>query len=182
VIKIVSILCFVSLQCAVNMTFSRAIAFLNVKILYNLVRFGQIRVYKAQCVLIYHVILQTFVNQFQVAKDQVTAAGAVVADRATAAAQDISTQATRVSLKVGLKAPVIIIPQNSQSSNAVVVDLGQLTVSNALQLASAGQKSADGLPPVLDLMSVELDKLMLSRYSFTSFHHFLVFSEKNLMV
>ena len=110
-------------------------------------------------------ILQTFVNQFQVAKDQVTAAGAVVADRATAAAQDISTQAqaTRVSLKVELKAPVIIIPQNSQSSNAVVVDLGRLTVSNALQLIGAGQKNADGLPPVLDLMSVELDKLMLSR-------------------
>ena len=102
-------------------------------------------------------------NQFQAAKDQVSAAGAVVADRATAAAQDISTSASRVSLRVELKAPVIIIPQNSHSSNAVVVDLGQLTVSNGLQLTGAGQKSADGHPPLLDLMSVELDKLMLSR-------------------
>jgi len=106
------------------------------------------------------------VNQFQVAKDQVTAAGAVVADRATAAAQDISTHATRVSLRVELKAPVVIIPQNSQSCNAVVMDLGHLTVSNALQLitSAGGQESSDGFPPVLDLMNVELDKLMLSRY------------------
>jgi len=110
--------------------------------------------------------LQTFVNQFQIAKDQVMAAGAAAADRATAAAQDISSRATRVSLGVELKAPIIIIPQNSQSSNAVVVDLGQLTVRNALQLTGAGQKSADGLPPLLDLMSVELDKLTLMRYSF----------------
>jgi len=114
--------------------------------------------------LIHCVVLQTFVNQFQVAKDQVTAAGAVVADRATAAAKDVSSHATRVSLKVELKAPVIIIPQSSQSSNAVVVDLGQLTVSNGLQLTGGGQKSADGVPPILDLMSVELHKLMLSRY------------------
>jgi len=122
------------------------------------------------CIVSYCVALQSFVNQFQLAKDQLTAAGAVVADRATAAAQDISSHATRISLKVELKAPVIIIPQNSQSSNAVVVDLGQLTVSNALQLTGAGQKTADGLPPLLDLMSVELDKLMLSRYNFASLH------------
>jgi len=107
--------------------------------------------------------LQTFVNQFQAAKDKVTAAGAVVADRATAAAQDISSRASRVSLNVKLKAPVVIIPQNSQSSNAVVVDLGQLNVFNALQLTGAGQKSADGLPPLLDLMEVQLQKLKLSR-------------------
>jgi len=108
-------------------------------------------------------VLQTFVNQFQAAKDRVTAAGAVVADRATAAAQDISSRAPRISLKVELKAPVIIIPQNSQSSNAVVVDLGQLNVANGLQLMNDAQKSADGLPPVLDLMGVDLDRLTLSR-------------------
>ena len=106
---------------------------------------------------------QTFVNQFQVAKDRVTAAGTAVADRATAAAQEMSTRASRVSLRVELKAPVIIIPQNSQSTNAVVVDLGQLSVSNGLQLTGAGKKSADGLPPLLDHMRVELDKLTLSR-------------------
>jgi len=103
------------------------------------------------------------VSQFQLAKDKVTEAGAVVADRATAAAQDIASRAPRISLQVELNAPVIIIPQNSQSSNAVVVDLGQLNVSNALQLTGTGHKSADGLPPLLDLMKVELDKLMLSR-------------------
>jgi len=108
------------------------------------------------------------VNQFQLAKDQVALAGAAVADRATAAAQNMSTRASRVSLRVELNAPVIIVPQNSQSSNAVVVDLGQLTVSNGLQLTGAGQKSGDGLPPVLDLMSVELDKLTLSRYFLAS--------------
>jgi len=118
-------------------------------------------------------VLQTFVNQFQAAKDHVTAASAAVADRATAAAQDISSRASRLSLDVKLKAPVIIIPQNSQSSNAVVVDLGQLNVSNALELTGGEKKSADGLPPVLDLMKVELQKLMLSRYNFTSHTVFL---------
>jgi len=103
------------------------------------------------------------VNQFQVAKDGMIAAGSAAADRATAAAQDILSRASRVSLQVELNAPVIIIPQNSHSSNAVVVDLGQLNVSNGLQLTGAGQKSVDGLPPLLDLMKVELDKLTLSR-------------------
>lgn len=56
------------------------------------------------------------------------------------------------------------MPQNSRSSNAVVIHLGDITVSNIFQITGAGQKSHDGIPPVLDLMTVKLEKLKLSRF------------------
>ena len=86
-----------------------------------------------------------------------------MASQATQAAQSLSTRSTRLSLDIHLKAPVIIVPQNTNSTNAVVVDLGRLNVSNAFQVAATGQKSQDGFPPVLDLMIVELSMLKISR-------------------
>lgn len=101
-------------------------------------------------------------NQFQAAKDRITAAGSAVADKATMAAQDLSQKASRLSLDIKLKAPVIIVPQNSRSANAVVIDLGKLRVTNSFQMLS--RKNGSGLPAVLECMVVDLTLMKIYRY------------------
>ena len=46
------------------------------------------------------------------------------------AAVDIYQQASRLRLEVDLKAPVVILPQHSQSRNALMFDLGRLRIAN----------------------------------------------------
>ncbi|OQV26154.1 Vacuolar protein sorting-associated protein 13C [Hypsibius exemplaris] len=53
--------------------------------------------------------------------------------KTTQAAMDIYEQALRLRLEVDLKAPVVILPQHSQSRNALVFDLGSLRIANELQ-------------------------------------------------
>ena len=62
-----------------------------------------------------------------------------------------------------MKAPVIIVPQNSKSQNAIVVDLGLITVKNNFQIVGHG-KNTQGFPAVVDQMVVELTNLKLSRF------------------
>ena len=59
------------------------------------------------------------------------------------------------------QAPVVIVPQNSKSNNTVVVDLGNIRVSNTFSMP--GKYSHDKVPAVLDNMTVELSALKLSR-------------------
>ena len=75
-------------------------------------------------------------------------------------AQKLQERAPRVSLDVKMKAPVIIIPQNSRSSNALVADLGSLSVSNSFSKAG---ESENKVPYVLDKMVVQLTSLKMSR-------------------
>jgi len=105
--------------------------------------------------------LLSFLNQFQAAKDKISEAGAAVKDKAASAAQDFSEKAPRVSLDIKLNAPVIIVPQNSMSGNAIVLDLGKLNVSNSFQVV--GKKDSKGLPAVLDNMVIELTLLKIFR-------------------
>jgi len=88
-------------------------------------------------------------------------AGSVVKDRAASVAQDLSQKALRVCLDIKMKAPIIIVPQNSRSRNAVVLDLGNLVVSNSFM--SAGKRDSKGLPAVLDRMVLELTLLKIYR-------------------
>lgn len=104
---------------------------------------------------------QMFLNQFQAAKDRISEAGAAVKDKAASAAQDLSEKATRIALFFKLDAPVIIVPQNSKSTNAIVLDLGKLDVSNSFLVV--GKKDSKGLPAVLDRMLIELTLLTIYR-------------------
>ncbi len=56
---------------------------------------------------------------------------------------------------------MIVVPQSSKSNNALVVDLGQLLLSNKCELA--GTKNKDGIPAVLDSMKIELTDLKIVR-------------------
>ncbi|XP_075821480.1 intermembrane lipid transfer protein VPS13C isoform X1 [Microtus pennsylvanicus] len=104
--------------------------------------------------------LLSFLNNFQVAKEALSAATAQAAEKAATSVKDLAQRSFRVSVHIDLKAPVIVIPQSSVSTNAVVVDLGLIRVHNQFSLVS-GEDTAS--PPVIDKMEVQLTKLKLSR-------------------
>lgn len=105
--------------------------------------------------------LLRFVDNFQVAKDKITEAGQVAAQAGMEAVQSLQETATRLGLQVQMKAPVIIIPQNSTSLNTMLVDLGHLSVTNKFHLA--GKSSPSGVPAVLEEMRIVLTSTKLSR-------------------
>ncbi|EPY81741.1 hypothetical protein CB1_000715056 [Camelus ferus] len=101
-----------------------------------------------------------FLNNFRTAKEALSAATAQAAEKAATSVKDLAQRSFRVSVNIDLKAPVIVIPQSSTSTNAVVVDLGLIRVQNQFSLIPSEDYSH---PPVIDKMDVQLTKLKLSR-------------------
>ena len=106
--------------------------------------------------------MQQFFDKFQAMTEKLSDASAAATKSAMMAAQNMNQKAARVSLNIHMAAPLIVVPQNSQSLNAVVADLGTLSLMNSFHLA--GKEDQSGLPAVLDKMRIELTKLKLSRY------------------
>lgn len=90
---------------------------------------------------------QNFLNNFQTAKEALSAATAQAAEKAATSVKDLAQRSFRVSINIDLKAPVIVIPQSSISTNAVVVDLGLIRVQNHFSLVS-GEDYLN--PPVIN--------------------------------
>lgn len=63
-------------------------------------------------------------------------------------------------MDVRLKAPLIIVPQSSTSHDALVIDLGLITVGNGFSVVPI---AGCLLPAVLDSMDMQLTELKLSR-------------------
>ncbi|KAI4872968.1 hypothetical protein NFI96_023652 [Prochilodus magdalenae] len=103
---------------------------------------------------------QTFVDNFQTAKEALSAATVQAAEKAASSVRVFSQKSFRLSMDIRLKAPLIIIPQSSTSDNAFVVDLGLITVSNSFFLLPA---EGFPLPAVMETMDVRLTQLKLSR-------------------
>uniref|UniRef100_A0A8C3VAB0 Vacuolar protein sorting 13 homolog C n=1 Tax=Catharus ustulatus TaxID=91951 RepID=A0A8C3VAB0_CATUS len=106
--------------------------------------------------------LLTFLNNFQTAKETLSAATVQAAEKAATSVKDLAQRSFRFAMDIHLKAPVIIIPQSSISPNAIVIDLGLIKVQNQFVLVSSEGSS---LPPVIEEMDVQLTKLKLSRYN-----------------
>uniref|UniRef100_A0A663E2D0 Vacuolar protein sorting 13 homolog C n=1 Tax=Aquila chrysaetos chrysaetos TaxID=223781 RepID=A0A663E2D0_AQUCH len=104
--------------------------------------------------------LLTFLNNFQTAKEALSAATVQAAEKAATSVKDLAQRSFRLAVDIHLKAPVIVIPQSSVSPNAIVVDLGLIKVQNQFSLVSS---EGSLLPPVIDKMDVQLTKLKLSR-------------------
>ena len=105
--------------------------------------------------------LQNFTNHFHAAKEALSAATAQAAEKAASSVRDFAQKSFRLSMDVRLQAPLIIVPQSSVSHNALVVDLGLITVGNSFSLIpSEGHLP---LPAVLEKMDVKLTHLKLSR-------------------
>lgn len=103
---------------------------------------------------------QNFSNNFQTAKEALSAATAQAAEKAASSVRDFAQKSFRLAMDIRLKAPLIIIPQSSTSNNAFVVDLGLITVGNGFSLLAA---EGFPLPVVLETMDVKLTQLKLSR-------------------
>ncbi|XP_051507279.1 intermembrane lipid transfer protein VPS13C-like isoform X3 [Myxocyprinus asiaticus] len=103
---------------------------------------------------------ETFLDNFQTAKEALSAATAQAAEKAASSVRDFAQKSFRLAMDIKLKAPLIIIPQSSTSHNAFVVDLGLITVGNSFSLLAA---EGFPLPAILETMDVKLTQLKLSR-------------------
>lgn len=84
--------------------------------------------------------------------------------------------ATRVRLDVTINAPLIIVPENSSSSNAILLDCGVVTVRTSLSVLKDYYVKKDveidtrclndrcRLPPVIEIQKVTLSKMEISKY------------------
>ncbi|XP_059213226.1 intermembrane lipid transfer protein VPS13C isoform X2 [Centropristis striata] len=104
--------------------------------------------------------LLNFTNNFQMAKEALSAATAQAAEKAASSVRDFAQKSFRLSVDIKLKAPLIIIPQSSTSHDALVMDLGLITVGNSFSLLPVDERP---LPAVIDNMDIQLTQLKLSR-------------------
>ncbi|XP_075432218.1 intermembrane lipid transfer protein VPS13C isoform X2 [Ascaphus truei] len=104
--------------------------------------------------------LLNFLNNFQAAKEALSTATAQAAEKAASSMKDFAQKSFRLSMDIDLKAPVIIIPQSSISTNAIIADLGLIRVQNRFSLVPG---VSCPLPPVIDKMDIQLTQLQLSR-------------------
>ncbi|XP_066022142.1 intermembrane lipid transfer protein VPS13C isoform X9 [Pocillopora verrucosa] len=107
--------------------------------------------------------LLDFLNKFQRAKDAMENARKTVAESASATIQSLQIQSSRISLKVSIQAPLVIIPVSSTSRDAIVANLGHLSVSNTFNLAHNGKDPEGSDAVVIDSMVVELSSIKLLR-------------------
>lgn len=70
----------------------------------------------------------------------------------------------RVALSINIEAPVLYMPKNSRSRNAIVFDLGRISVNNQFEVVSSPTSTADSTssPLLMDQMAVRLEDLRMS--------------------
>lgn len=100
-------------------------------------------------------------DNFQAAQAKLKEASDAMAEYTQDAVQNLQETASRLSLLVNMKAPVICMPQCSTSYNVLMVDLGHLEVKNSFEKLS--QRSSSGIPAVLEKMSVTLTEVKVTR-------------------
>lgn len=74
--------------------------------------------------------LQNFLDNFQAAQQALADASAAAAETAKQNMVEAYSNAKRMLLNVRIKAPIIIVPVDSQSLQAISIDLGHLCISN----------------------------------------------------
>lgn len=119
--------------------------------------------------------LKNFSSNFQMAKEALSAATAQAAEKAASSVRDLAQKSFRLSLETKLKAPLIIVPQSSTSQNALVMDLGLITVRNSFSFLPVDGCS---LPAVIDNIEVQLSQLKLSRSVFSLNINIQVYKER----
>lgn len=99
---------------------------------------------------------QNFLDHFHAAQQAIASASAAAADAAKKNVVNAYEKATRLSLKVKIKAPLIIVPIDSQSMKALCLDLGLIRVSNQFSDHFVHERNA-----VIDEMKLELSDFKL---------------------
>lgn len=103
----------------------------------------------------------SFMNNFQAAQQAIANASAAAADAAKQNAVAVYEKATRMKLNVKVKAPVIIVPIDSKSLEAVVLDLGQLVLTNVITDIQTPDNEKG--PAVMDEIKLVLKDMRLVR-------------------
>ncbi|XP_071444778.1 intermembrane lipid transfer protein Vps13 isoform X2 [Hetaerina americana] len=104
--------------------------------------------------------LMSFINNFQSTKEAIVQASANAAEAAKQNMKEAYNQAMRISLDVKVEAPFIIIPTKSTSKDAIILDMGVLTIKNTFRtLAVEDERS----PATLDEILIDLQQLKLMR-------------------
>lgn len=105
--------------------------------------------------------LLSFLDHFQTAQEKIKEASKAAAESARQNVVAAYTeQTTRIKLNVKIKAPIIYVPVHSQSLEAIIIDLGHLSVSNTISNfhVTSVDKTA-----VLDDIKVQLMNVQLSK-------------------
>lgn len=103
----------------------------------------------------------SWINTFQSAKDAVASASVAAAAAAQARMQEAYQECSRVSLALTLRAPLILIPQDSHSLSGLMVDLGEISIRNKFVLGE--DRNELGYPSIFDEMTLELYNVKVSR-------------------
>ncbi|KAG5677846.1 hypothetical protein PVAND_007566 [Polypedilum vanderplanki] len=101
-----------------------------------------------------------FLDNFQTAQERIKETSKAAAEVARQSAVQAYEQATRIKLNIKIKAPIIFVPVHSQSLEAIIIDLGNLKITNSIN--NIDVKSDHG-PAVIDEMKVELSDVKLSK-------------------
>lgn len=101
-----------------------------------------------------------FLDHFQTAQDRIKEASRAAAEAAKQNVVAAYEQATRIKINIKIKAPIVLVPVHSQSLEAIVIDLGNLKISNRIN--NLDVKNDHG-PAVIDEMKVELSDVKLSK-------------------
>ncbi|KAG9486789.1 hypothetical protein GDO78_006926 [Eleutherodactylus coqui] len=120
--------------------------------------------------------LLAFINNFQAAKEALTEATVLAAEKAASEMKELTRHSFRLALDINIKAPVVIVPQSSTSTNVLVADLGLINIRNHFTIVTP--KGSSDIPPVMDCMMVKLSDLKLYR---TVFENGSLISETELI-
>ncbi|KAF7652944.1 hypothetical protein LDENG_00089730 [Lucifuga dentata] len=103
----------------------------------------------------------TFINNFQAAKEALAEVTVQAAEKAASGVKVLAERSTRIALEVHFNAPIIFLPQSSSSTNVIVADLGLMSVKNRFSKQPCEYNVT--IPPVVDIMTVELSDLKMYR-------------------
>ncbi|XP_053672745.1 intermembrane lipid transfer protein Vps13 [Anopheles nili] len=101
-----------------------------------------------------------FLDNFQAAQQRIKDASAAAAEAAKNNVVEAYTQATRMKINIKVKAPIIIIPVDSNSLKAVAMDFGHLSITNNLRDVPTDNQHG---PAVIDEMKIELKDMKLAK-------------------
>ncbi|XP_037042887.1 vacuolar protein sorting-associated protein 13-like, partial [Bradysia coprophila] len=104
----------------------------------------------------------SFLDNFQAAQRAIADASAAAAETAKQNMVDAYANATRMRLNIKIKAPIIIVPVDSKSLEAISIDLGSLSITNNCS-EIVGSSTTDSGAAILDEMKLELTDMKISK-------------------
>lgn len=102
-------------------------------------------------------------NQFQAAQQKLIEASQAAAQAAKENMKDVYEKATKISLDINLKAPDIIIPTDSNSYDAILLDLGLISLSNRFITLDIKKSDDEQHAAVIDELEMTLTELKMAR-------------------